>query len=61
MTEFLAISVVGLVLSEVLLAVFIRAFMMNDMLAKVITTAIVMVFNFITRKLFLEDRAKTTE
>lgn len=56
MTEFFIISVVGLGISEALLALLINVLAMNDMLAKIITTAIVMVFNYITRKLFLEER-----
>ncbi len=59
-TEFFILSVIGLGISEALLAVFINVMGMNDMLAKVLTTAVVMVFNFVTRKLFLEDR-KTTK
>lgn len=55
-TEFFIISAVALGISEALLALFINILGMNDMLAKVITTAIVMVFNFVTRKLFLEER-----
>lgn len=56
MTEFFIISVVALGISEALLALMINVMSMNDMLAKVLTTAVVMVFNYITRKLFLEDR-----
>lgn len=55
-TEFFIISVVALGISELLLALFINVWGINDMLAKVIITAIVMVFNFVTRKIFLEDR-----
>lgn len=60
-TEFFIISVIGLGISEAILAVLIRILHMNDMLAKVIATAVVMVFNFVTRKIFLEDRKKHTE
>lgn len=55
-TEFFILSAIGLGISEALLALFIKHWMMNDMLAKVLTTAVVMVFNFVTRKLFLEER-----
>lgn len=57
-TEFFVISFVALGISEALLALFINVLAMNDMLAKVLTTAVIMVFNFVTRKIFLEDRAK---
>ncbi len=55
-TEFFILSFIGLGISEGLLALFIYQLGMGEMIAKIITTAIVMVFNFITRKLFLEDR-----
>ena len=54
-TEFFVISIVALGISEALLARFIRKAGMGEMWAKVVTTAIVMVFNFITRKMFLEE------
>lgn len=61
MTEFFIISLMSLGISEGLLALFINVLIMNDMLAKVISTAFIMVFNFITRKMFLEERKATRE
>lgn len=58
MTEFFILSAVSLGISEGLLALFINVFNMNDMLAKIVMTAIIMVFNFVTRKLFLEERKR---
>lgn len=58
MTEFFILSAVSLGISEALLALFINVFNMNDMLAKIVMTAIIMVFNFVTRKLFLEERKR---
>lgn len=58
--EFFVFSGIAFAISEVLLYVFIYQLHMNDMLAKVITTAVTMVFNYITRKLFLEDHHKPT-
>ncbi len=52
--EFMIFSVIGLLLTELLLWLFIDLMSMNAMIAKIIATAIVMVFNFITRKIFLE-------
>ena len=49
--EFIVLSIVGLLLTEILLAVFINSMKMTEMLSKIIATAIVMVFNFITRKI----------
>lgn len=58
-TEFVVLNLVALGITELLLYLFIYQLGLNDMLAKVIATAIVMIFNYITRKLFLEDRQKT--
>lgn len=56
--EFIVLNLVAFALNELLLFVFINQLGLGNMIAKVITTAIVMVFNYLTRKLFLEDRAK---
>ena len=56
--EFFLFSGCALGISTVLLYIFIYKCNMNDMLAKVVTTAITMVFNYVTRKMFLEDREK---
>lgn len=58
--EFFVFSGIALVISEILLYVFIYQLHLNDMLAKIITTAVTMVFNYVTRKLFLEDRKSST-
>ncbi len=55
-TEFVILNVVALGMTELLLYLFIDGLHLGNMLAKVIATAIVMIFNFVTRKLFLEDR-----
>lgn len=63
-TEFFVFSGIAFAISEVLLYLFIYQLGLNDMLAKVITTIVTMVFNYITRKLFLEDhrsKAQTTK
>lgn len=52
--EFMIFSIIGLLLTELLLWIGINKLSMNAMLTKIIATAIVMVFNFITRKMFLE-------
>lgn len=51
---FVVFSVMGLVLTEVLMHLGVNVLVLNYMLVKVGATAIVMVFNFVTRKLFLE-------
>ena len=52
--EFVLFSVIGLGLTELLLWIGINLLSMNAMLIKIIATIIVMIFNFITRKIFLE-------
>lgn len=52
--EFLVFSIIGLILTEILLWIGINKLSMDAMITKIIATAIVMVFNFITRKIFLE-------
>ncbi len=52
--EFMFFSILGLILTEILLVIGIKLLLFNEMFVKIIATAIVMVFNFITRKIFLE-------
>jgi putative flippase GtrA len=54
--EFIVFAVLGLLLSELLLFIFIDKCGLKKMISKILATIIVMVFNFITRKLFLEKR-----
>lgn len=51
---FVVLSIVGLGLNELILWICIEKFAIYNMIGKVIATGIVMVFNFVTRKLFLE-------
>lgn len=51
---FVVLSIVGLGLNELILWICIEKFAIYNMIGKIIATGIVMVFNFITRKLFLE-------
>ena len=51
---FLIFSIIGLLLNDLLMYICIHQFIIHYMFSKIIATAIVMVFNFITRKLFLE-------
>lgn len=53
-TIFLILSLVGLLLSELLIYLMINILLMNKMLSKIISTLLVMIFSFITRKYFLE-------
>ena len=54
-TVFVVLSVVGLFISQLLMWVFVDLLFILTLIAKVISTVIVMCFNFITRKIFLEN------
>lgn len=53
---FLILSLLGLALTEGLMFVSVELFDSPVMLGKIIVTAFVMVFNFVTRKLFIEGK-----
>lgn len=53
---FVALSLVGLGLNQLGMWILVDKWEMYYMLAKIIVTAIVMVYNFITRKLFIEGK-----
>lgn len=55
---FIVLSVVGLGLTELLMWMFVDFGDIYYMFSKIIVTAIVMMYNFITRKYFLEDHDK---
>lgn len=51
---FITFSVIGLLLTEVLLILCVSKLHFGEMISKIGVSIIVMTFNFITRKLFLE-------
>ena len=51
---FLLLSIVGLILTEIIMYVGTDIGNIHYLIVKIIATAIVMIFNFITRKMFLE-------
>ncbi|MBR3660500.1 MAG: GtrA family protein [Bacilli bacterium] len=53
---FVVFSIIGLGLNELILWISIEKLNLYNMIGKIIATGIVMIFNFITRKLFLENR-----
>lgn len=53
---FVTLSVLGLGLNLLSLYVLVDLFKMNDLIAKVFVAGIVMIFNFVTRKIFLEQK-----
>ena len=57
---FIVLSVIGLGINELIMFVAVDLLKINYMIAKIGATAVVMVYNFITRKLFLEKKEKDT-
>ena len=53
-TEFIIFSIIGLLLTEGIIYLGTDLLKIDAMIIKIIATGIVMVFNFITRKIFLE-------
>ena len=51
---FIIFSVIGLLLTEIIMHLGVNILGFNYLIIKIVATAIVMVFNFITRKKFLE-------
>lgn len=51
---FILLSIVGLILTEIIMYIGTDMVHIHYLIVKIIATAIVMVFNFITRKMFLE-------
>ncbi|MFA9375943.1 MAG: GtrA family protein [Lachnotalea sp.] len=55
---FVILSLVGLLLNQMIMWFTVEKLTIYYMLAKIIATAIVMVYNFISRKIFLEDNVE---
>ena len=53
---FVALSVGGLLLTEALMWVGVEQLRLHYMFAKIVVTGIVMVYNFVTRKILLEEK-----
>lgn len=53
-TLFIILSIIGLLITELIMYIGTDIFTFNYMIIKIIATIIVMIFNFITRKIFLE-------
>ena len=54
--EFFIFAFIGLGINELLIWIFVNQLKWNAMIVKILATIIVMVFNFITRKKFLEKK-----
>ena len=51
---FIVLSVIGLGINQLFMWLFVDMMHIYYMLSKIIATVIVMIYNFITRKIFLE-------
>lgn len=51
---FIILSVIGLGINSLILYLSVDLIHLHEMIGKIIATAIVMVYNFITRKIFIE-------
>lgn len=51
---FIALSISGLIINEIFMMLFVEKLGIHYMATKIIVTIIVMVWNFVTRKIFLE-------
>lgn len=54
-TIFLVLSIIGLILTQLLMILFVEGFKLEVMLSKICVTVFVMLFNFISRKLVLDS------
>lgn len=52
---FVVLSVIGLLLTELFMWLMVDKMSIHYMISKIVVTGIVMVFNFVTRKIFLEQ------
>ncbi len=53
---FVLLSVVGLILNDIFMYVFVDLFLVDYRISKIVVTALVMVWNFVSRKVFLEAK-----
>ena len=58
---FVILSVLGLVLTELIMYIGVNLLNISYLIVKIIATIIVMIFNFITRKLLLEKKNSTID
>lgn len=57
-TIFLSLSIVGLILTQILMFVFVEWFGVAVMISKIFVTGFVMIFNFVSRKILLDDSSE---
>lgn len=53
---FITLSIIGLIINEILLYIGVDKMGYNELIVKLVATIIVMIYNFITRKLIIEGK-----
>lgn len=53
---FIILSVIGLIINSIIMYIMVDIISVHYMISKLLATLIVMVYNFITRKIFIEGR-----
>ena len=53
-TVFIVLSVLGLVLNSIIMYISVDIIEIHELISKIIATFVVMIYNFITRKIFVE-------
>lgn len=56
MVIFIGLSIIGLGINQIIMWIFVDLFHVYYMLSKVVATVVVMIYNFVTRKLFIEGK-----
>ena len=56
---FIVLSVIGLLLNSLILYLSVELLHIHELIGKIIATIIVMIYNFITRKIFIEKWVNT--
>ena len=56
---FVLLSVIGLVLNDVFMWLLVDFFFIDYRISKIITTVLVAIWSFVSRKIFLEDHSNT--
>lgn len=52
--QFIVLSIIGLGINELIMKICVEKLLISVLIAKIIATIIVMIYNFITRKILLE-------
>ena len=52
--QFIILSIIGLGINELIMKICVEKLLISVLIAKIIATIIVMIYNFITRKILLE-------